>query len=302
MSARSRLLSVGSDALGRIPVLRLQQYAPVWLLWLGLILLALTLARLTWQLAGHWLPPVTESTLPSEAAPTPQQSQPSLGALIAARHLFGISMATAPNATTLPASHSSLVLKGVFADGAGRGAAIIADGTQQTYCVIGDTVGGAVLRKVFRDHVVLERGGRFETLALPTHELPPAPPALGEMASAGAMPAGVNSAETGRLLQQYQTSLRNEPQALIGLLSTTPVMEAGKHVGVRIGAGQDPLLLGKFGLQAGDVVTSLNGTALDGQRSGMDVLKGLANAPSLSVTLLRGGQPMTMQYQVKNDQ
>jgi general secretion pathway protein C len=74
---------------------------------------------------------------------------------------FGVAAADAMPVTSLP-----LKLRGVRTDGAsGRGGAFIegADGAQGAYSV-GDSVGGAILAAVAEDHVILDNGGRRETL------------------------------------------------------------------------------------------------------------------------------------------
>lgn len=298
MPAREAVKSIGSGVLETIRAMQPQHRMPLWLFWCALLMLAFEFAQVSWQLIERTMPQVSGAPQTLSTSVAAGSVSPPLGAIISARHLFGESKNAAAS-SALPMSNVSMILKGVFASGGGRGSAIIDDGTRQSYYIIGDVVGAAVLRKVYRDHVVLERGGRFEVLPMPKNELPPPPSAaLAEMAGAG--PANYNTPDNGRLLKQYQSALHNEPQSLIGLLATTPVTENGRAVGVRLGAGQDPMLLTRFGLQSGDVVTSLNGAPLDGQKSGMDVLKGLATAQSLSVSLLRNGQPMTLQYQVND--
>lgn len=283
-----------------VVLLRLQTRLPVWLLWLGVVLLAYETAQVSWHLIER--PAAVPDIHPARPAvgvsPAGQQAY---GALIGSRHLFGEPMVAPAPQVGLPAARTDLLLKGVFATGNRHGAAIIQEGSEQHYYVVGDALtDGTFLREVHRDHVVLERGGRRENLALPLNELPSSAP-VAPAVSASASPAQFSSPENGRLLKQYRDILRNEPQSLMGLLNAVPVREGAKVLGSRITPGQDPTLLGRFGLQAGDVVTSLNGIMLDGQMKGMEVLKSLGSAQQLSITLTRNGQPVTMQYQVGDE-
>lgn len=283
-----------------VVLLRLQTRLPVWLLWLGVVLLAYETAQVSWHLIERPVAvPVLPAATPVEGVRT--GGQQAYGALIGSRHLFGEQMVAPPMPAGLPEVRTDLLLKGVFATGNRHGAAIIQEGSEQHYYVVGDALtDGTFLREVHRDHVVLERGGRLENLALPSNELPSSAPVV-PSASASASTAQFSNPENGRLLRQYRDILRNEPQSLMGLLNAVPVREGTKVMGSRISPGQDPTLLGRFGLQAGDVVTSLNGLALDGQMKGMDVLKSLGSAQQLSITLVRNGQPLSMQYQIGDE-
>jgi len=87
-------------------------------------------------------------------------------------HLFGEFRQTQTTITQVdaPETRLNLVLKGVLATIPMRHAsAIIAlgkNGKEDTYSV-GDTVSSARLKEVHADRVILERGGRLETLRMP---------------------------------------------------------------------------------------------------------------------------------------
>ncbi len=57
-------------------------------------------------------------------------------------------------------------------------------------------------------------------------------------------------------------------------------------------------LLGQLGLQVGDVVTKVNGIDLNSPEKALQVFQQLREARRLSVDLMRGGQPLSLQYQV----
>jgi general secretion pathway protein C len=57
-------------------------------------------------------------------------------------------------------------------------------------------------------------------------------------------------------------------------------------------------LLGQLGLQVGDVVTQVNGVELNSPEKALQVFQQLREARRLSVDLLRGNQPLSLQYEV----
>lgn len=126
----------------------------------ALALLALVLARWTWAL----LAPRTEAAVPSSAVAE--------GRGEAARSLFGnapiASQAAAPTA-------SPINLLGVVAAAGGHaGYALLQLEDKRTLAVREgeDVTDGIRLQQVTSDHVVLERNGVAETLALPVNRAP----------------------------------------------------------------------------------------------------------------------------------
>ncbi|MCB1875723.1 MAG: hypothetical protein KDH88_07095 [Chromatiales bacterium] len=146
-----------------------------------LLVLALQLAQLTWRL-------LPAADLPRAPAAQAVQVEPMVneddGQLdkIAAYHLFGKALpkpvATVTEPVEAPQTQLKLKLLGVIAgDNPERALAIIAEpnGNQDFYGVEGyavnDTVklevpGGATIRQIFADRVILVRNGREESLPL----------------------------------------------------------------------------------------------------------------------------------------
>ena len=74
-------------------------------------------------------------------------------------------------------------------------------------------------------------------------------------------------------------------------MRVTPHVEEGQVVGFRINPGRDRETFERLGLQAGDVVTDINGTVLDDPSRGLQVFEALGEATMANVTVLRNGVP-----------
>ncbi|MFO1400510.1 MAG: type II secretion system protein N [Steroidobacteraceae bacterium] len=162
-----------------------------------------------------------------------------------------------------------------------QGMAILGPNPAQAklYAVGAAVPGGARLHAVYRDRVLLDRGGAIESRALPRKSLVAAPP-----------PAAV-SPTPGQRLQ----ALAQNNGALLGGLIRFQMVQAsgqpGKIMGFRIypGSRGNPTTFAQLGLHSGRPVTAVNGTPLDDASRANDVLLTLSNASSATVTLVRNG-------------
>ncbi|MFZ5514108.1 MAG: type II secretion system protein N [Pseudomonadota bacterium] len=234
--------------------------------------LAWTLAQWTWQL------------LPAPPAPAPSQSAgpehvpsvaqpPRLAETINAAAPWGrpqVSDGGSTQDTRLP-----LALRGVLA---GQGLALIAaSGQPERVYRLGDSLpGGAILRSVQADHVLLERAGALERLALPKDALPsgpgrPTPPQATAPASS------------------LRAMLQGSPAELARHFRLEPVVEAGQVRGYRIRALRDPALLQRAGLEPEDIVLSVNGRSLLAAPDIAGLMNDLRDAAALDAVVLRNG-------------
>jgi type II secretion system protein C len=87
---------------------------------------------------------------------------------IVTAHLFGVAENTSSDSERTPLKMDNLVLEGTVAtDAPTQGLAIISDVGTAKALRVGDEIGGATLRSVYLDHVNLNYGGQWVTLALP---------------------------------------------------------------------------------------------------------------------------------------
>jgi general secretion pathway protein C len=193
---------------------------------------------------------------------------------IVAAHLFGVSApeeAGDPAAATPTAA--SLVLDGTFAtDDARRGMAIITDAGAAKVYRVGDEVEGAALQLVYRDRVILARGGRFESLSLRK---------LAASDSAEPTPAPETTAGA---------------QALADIMTADASTDESDHIlGFRLRAsGTARAEFFRSGLRPGDLLTGVNGTSLtdqDPQRS-QEIVHTMLTSGRATVSVVRNGKPV----------
>src|SRR5204863_9041200 len=92
--------------------------------------------------------------------------------------------------------------------------------------------------------------------------------------------------------------LANTP-ALVQGARIFPELRDGKSVGFRLQAVRPGSSFAKIGLRSGDVISAINGLALDTPESGLDAFVKLRSAGHLSLGLERDGRRLTHEYQIR---
>src|SRR5579863_1016 len=203
-------------------------------------------------------------------------------------HLFGIAVAEPGNQdpANAPQSTANLLLTGTIATSdPKRGVAIISDGGPAKVYSVGDNIGGASLHSVYLNHVILDRGGALETLLLP-RLLGPGMRAAPVVRRMGGDPRTVAAVENIRRMVQ------KDPGLLDQVMRTVPSYDnaAGKLRGFRAYPGQNRQIFFTLGLKPGDLVTAINGTALDDPQRSQEVFNTIQTSDHVTVTVERGGQ------------
>lgn len=253
-------------------------------------IIAVLLARLTWAILepSSLLPP--SRNLPAHAvqSSTPRAEKGGFQEL-ARLSVFG-SAAQKTRAVSAPDTSLSWTLKGVFSNpDPSRGAAILAPQGQpeKLYRVGASLPGNVTLQEVFADRVILDRGGRLETLRLKRHDNPSSSSASRRTA-APALPAAQAEPRVDR------DAWVNDPQRFLDVISANPVMEDGVLYGLEVSPARNAREFEAAGLVAGDVITEVNGSPVSEIADYRDLLAELADASSVSVSLERNGEPMTI--------
>jgi len=294
--------------LHHLPALRRFEVSPRLISWINVLfvlLLAYTLAGISWQLwpqqsgSQALLLPSTSTGYTGSAASGAAQLD-----AVAAMHLFGVAAAPEavpqPTVVDAPETRLSLTLKGIVAlSEGGDGRALIAAGsaTEKVYKV-GDSVsGGAILHEVLSDKVILKRGGRFETLTLPREraKLSASSSSAQDTVNSGA--GTITPGPRGAVMQQLSTlrdRIAEDPQQAFDLVQVQPVMEAGTIKGYRVNPGKQRRLFHGTGLRAGDVVTSVNGIALSDPAQMATLFAQFKSASRFDLTVERGGRPTSL--------
>ena len=238
------------------------------------------------------------STSVSMTTPSSEPASLNLSPLLEAR-LFGEASQTNNPATrsaeTPPDTKLSLKLLGIYHN----------PDPQQSLAMIGSTdnksglyhIGkaisnGVILSEVHPKYVILQRGERYETLRLVGAVNNPA---LNQLPAS----ANTNKQPPARVLGNLQRQLANNPEALGKLLRVDPANENGKFIGFKLSAGQDPSLMAQFELQAGDILTSVNGIELDSPLKGFSIVQQLSTANQLTLQIMRQGQMRTLSFNIE---
>lgn len=263
---------------------------PPWVALLLVILIGWQVAKLVWLLIPapqpEALPPVRAT---AQAAAPDSGSRVSIERIVDA-HLFGEMGTEAPvlvaEEDTAPDTQLSLELRGtIAASEENRALAIIAErGGAERVFFIGDAVpGGAALHAVHLDRVLLRRGGRLEALRLPRSE------DTARGAGRTAAPAPRASAPPPPATNVREIVQQNAA-GFMEVIRPQPVFKDGRQQGYRVYPGRQREQFARLGLRPGDLVTQINGMALDDPARGMEIFRGLADASSVTVTVDRNGE------------
>lgn len=254
--------------------------------------IAYRLAELTWALIPHH---AFDSPAPQIVHPVPSPDGRSAANFSALEdsHLFGEAqaeaVAAAPVNTELDAPDTTLplTLTGVTADENGKlsQAHIISGRAEERKYALGEEIenaNGAKLHAVYGDRVIINRGGQLETLRFPETRT----------ASAGRVaPPPAPAQET--FTPAEDASLRNvvteNSTSLTQIFRMAPHMEGGEMIGFRLNPGRDRETFDALGLMPGDVVTDINGIALDDPAKALQIFDALGESTQASVTVVRDG-------------
>ena len=152
------------------------------------------------------------------------------------------------------------------------------------------------LASVERDHVIIYNNGVPEKLLLPKDTQPSSPIArTGTTAqSEDSINISLSSSRITRLIgDDPKNTLMNNPLSLSKYMMLSPHNDQGSLTGYRITPGPDKRLMAITGIRSGDLITHVDNTPI----SSLDLpslYQILQSANSLSLTVERDGQPITM--------
>jgi general secretion pathway protein C len=285
---------------------RCQRFAPWVVAGLLIIGMASHTALLTWQ----WLGAADADTIDATIEPLPintQQTAIQDANSIAELHLFGESAFLAGDLNNAPQTQLNLELRGVFAFGDDAGLALIASSgnMEQLYSVGQPVPGNATLKAVFGDRVVLESARGLETLFMPKEDRlinfgDPAP----AVADANqrpphdptALPRGMGRFEAS--VKNYRREFMANPAAIGDYVDITAFKENERVRGYQLNPKKDDPVLKELGVQAGDVVTAVNGIQLDNEQNRYRAIRAMMKDPNISLTVERDGQTQELKKEI----
>jgi len=170
---------------------------------------------------------------------------------------------------------------------------------------------GATVVKVLTKRVYLRNAGRLEYLEL---DGAAAPPPGGQMVaslppppSGPALDPNMGDIDKGVTCNGNQCNV--ERQLVEKMLSNTamlataarfvPSIKDGKANGFKMYAIRPNSVFAKIGMQNGDTIQSINGFDMSSPDKALEVYTKVRSASSLSISILRRGQPVSMDYSIK---
>jgi general secretion pathway protein C len=247
-------------------------------------LIAVELARMAMSMLSG---PV-KSPRPIVAMTVPNRPHPGVNVQsVVSAHLFGVATAdpSTQDPANAPLSSANLVLAGTIAtQDPKHGIAIISDGGPSKVFSVGDNVSGAALHLVYMDHVILDRNGTLETLVLPRL-------LVGDRTRASVRRIG-SDPRTVQAVDNIRRMVQQDPGILDQVMRTVASYDnaAGKLRGFRAYPGRNRAIFNKLGLKPGDLVTAINGQALDDPQRSQEVFNTIQTSDHVTVTIERGGQ------------
>ena len=241
----------------------LMRVAPGVLAAVLVVALAWQLVQLTWLFLGAaTVNPAAVGNAPPATAVVAQD----LNGIVNA-HLFGIASKD-PNpadVSAAPQTQMNLVLTGTMASAdPQKGYAIVGDSatSAKTYPTGATLRPGTRLHSVFTDRVIIDNGGKLETLVLPR-----------QFAVTAAQVRPAVAATGNGVGDELRRIAETNPGAFTSVVRPQPVFANGVQRGYRVYPGRDRQQFSRLGLQPGDLVTSVNGTPLDDPSRGMEIFK-----------------------------
>ncbi len=208
-----------------------------------------------------------------------------------------------------------LTLRGVVASTEdGLGHAIIEYRSEQAVYAVDDKLpvsGNVVLAKVMPGQVVLDNGGTYELLTLfEKSNLDEQLQAASSMAREVEAPATPTTTthidqraddETTELAASYRDQLYENPQSLASLVRISAVRSNGELQGYRVMPGKETAQFRALGFEPGDLVTSVNGIALNNPSNTMQLYQTMRTAREAVFELERQGQPVQVSVDLGAD-
>lgn len=277
-----------------------------------IVVLAWLTAGLIWQLFAPRSPaPVAAPS--AIVAPVASLDMSALNALFSEQSEQAVSL-----------SSLGLKLRGVIATVSPAAAIFERPGSPAMAVKTGEEVeGGVRLVEVNADHAILDNRGRRERIDLdakPAAEgltaytaasappplvaqgMPPPPPAPQNQVRPGrAVPIGPQGGgREGDVRTLSRQALAAGMQSLNVNDWTRGLNDAPGNAGVLVDNAAAQPLAGPLGLQSGDVLTSVNGTALQRAADISSLYSAFSRAKNVNIELLRNGTPMNLRFSIES--
>ena len=219
------------------------------------------------------------------------------------RNIFGVAKAPAAGVNraedlqkedieTLEPTSLNIVLLGTVTGPEMNARAVIEDSASKVQGLyrVGDAVQGGVIQKIVRGKVILRVGDKNEVLPMDDS---------GSDTDRPATAAAAGPSDTVVLARSdIHESLQNINQ-LLTQARIRPYLKGGKPDGFILSYIKAGSFFTGLGLQQGDIVKSINGRSIKTPEDAFSFYKAVESGAPLSMEILRGGRPRTINYRFK---
>jgi general secretion pathway protein C len=171
---------------------------------------------------------------------------------------------------------------------------------QGVYGINAAVPGGATVKTIEWDRVILDHNGKDEILELasksPLGVSPRVAPSAAPPTGAGIQATGENEFTVAR--SEVDSALENMSQ-LFTQIRAVPHFEGGQSIGFRLFAIRRGSLFDRIGLKNGDIITSINGTEMNDPARAVGLIQELRDASNLRVGAIRNQQPLDLTYNIQ---
>jgi type II secretion system protein C len=190
----------------------------------------------------------------------------------------------------------------VLSSTSARSTAILTSGGRTRVVSVGDSAFGGRVVSVSAEAVELDFDGGRRVLRLPNAAQVAGRAAPAPVPGAAVRTGPAEDPETpARSMErvEVQRRLGDEIPRILAETAVTPVLEDGRVVGVQVARLPEGSLLTDAGLRAGDVITQINGTQIDGMAALIGLWPRLQTASELRAVVVRNGQPVSLLVSLK---
>lgn len=167
----------------------------------------------------------------------------------------------------------------------------------------GETLEGARLKTVLEDRVVFSTGRKNITISLEGTAPPGAPPmGTPPKAISTSRPGPSSRGPIGSEMVLDQNAVVNSLDNIGQVLSDarlTPRTSGGAVEGFSVTEIKPGGIFDGLGLRNGDVLKKVNGYEIDSPEKAVQVLSGLRGETSFTLDIIRGGENLSLRYQVR---
>ncbi len=231
-----------------------------------------------------------------------QKTQQEAFRSLTSAHLFGAAQtqSTRTSAEKVPDTKLNLVLRGILtASETQMASAIIArgaNGQEEIYGINDKMPGGITLREIHAQHVIIERQGQLETLRMEKDE---GDDLISAPAGRPQLSTSTMSALASQKIKNIRRELISNPTSFRKYALPVVVRENGVQVGYRLQPQQNSDLLTQAGLEASDVITSVNGVSLSNMNNSISALRELSTASQVNIIVKRNGAEIPLNIQLQ---